>query len=216
MFLIDMFNRKTTMPTAETALPGRNDPIPTAVSHHVSGRPLWGSYPSGFRIIHLGMGNFWFAEKAFWTVPGVWITACGYQGGFTPNPTYQETITGLTGHVHVVRVVYAPAVLSLKDILKRFFEGHDPTQGMRQGNDIGTAYRSFIHVEDDDDRAVALAMRDAYQQALTAAGRNAKVATDVLSAARFYPAEDYHQQYLAKNPGAPGGLRGLGIACPID
>lgn len=215
MFLIDMFNRKTTMPTAETALPGRAEPLATADIHFVSGRPLKGPYPEGTRVVYLGMGRFWGAERLFWKMPGVHVTAVGYQGGFTPNPTYQETVTGLTGHAEVVKVVYDPAVTSLEALLKIFFENHDPTQGMRQGKDIGTTYRSAIYAETVDDVDAALKVRDAFQEALIAAGRKQTVTTQIAEAGPFYYAEAYHQQYLAKNPGASCTLRGLGVACPL-
>ncbi|MBW8300991.1 MAG: peptide-methionine (S)-S-oxide reductase MsrA [Hydrogenophaga sp.] len=215
MFLIDMFNKKTTMPTAETALPGRAEPLSTAETHFVSGRPLKGPYPEGLRIIYLGMGCFWGAERLLWKVPGVHVTAVGYQGGFTPNPTYQETITGLTGHAEVVKVVYDPKIVTLEGLLRVFFEAHDPTQGMRQGNDIGTTYRSAIYAETADDIDAALRVRDAFQQALVAAGRKQTVTTQIAPAGPFYYAEDYHQQYLAKNPGGHCALRGLGVACPL-
>ena len=215
MFLIDMFNRKTTMPAAESALPGRAEPLATADIHFVSGRPLKGPYPEGTRVVYLGMGRFWGAERLFWKMPGVHVTAVGYQGGFTPNPTYQETVTGLTGHAEVVKVVYDPAVTSLEALLKIFFENHDPTQGMRQGNDIGTTYRSAIYAETVDDVDAALKVRDAFQEALIAAGRKQTVTTQIAEAGPFYYAEAYHQQYLAKNPGASCPLRGLGVACPL-
>jgi len=215
MFLIDMFNRKTTMPAAEAALPGRAEPLATADIHFVSGRPLKGPYPEGTRVVYLGMGRFWGAERLFWKMPGVHVTAVGYQGGFTPNPTYQETVTGLTGHAEVVKVVYDPAVTSLEALLKIFFENHDPTQGMRQGNDIGTTYRSAIYAETVDDVDAALKVRDAFQEALIAAGRKQTVTTQIAEAGPFYYAEAYHQQYRAKNPGASCTLRGLGVACPL-
>ncbi|MHA7969340.1 peptide-methionine (S)-S-oxide reductase MsrA [Rhizobium sp. CAU 1783] len=215
MFLIDMFNKKTTMPTPETALPGRNEEMPTAETHFVSGRPLKGPYPEGLRTVYLGMGCFWGAERLLWNTPGVYVTAAGYQGGFTPNPTYQETVTGLTGHTEVVKVVYDPSILTLEALLKVFFEAHDPTQGMRQGNDIGTTYRSAIYAEDADDIDVAIRVRDAFQEALIASGRKMKVTTEIASAAPFYYAEDYHQQYLAKNPNGYCGLRGTGVSCPL-
>lgn len=215
MFLIDMFNKKTTMPTPETALPGRNEEMPTAETHFVSGRPLRGPYPEGLRTVYLGMGCFWGAERLLWNTPGVYVTAAGYQGGFTPNPTYQETVTGLTGHTEVVKVVYDPSILTLEALLKVFFEAHDPTQGMRQGNDIGTTYRSAIYAEDADDIDVAIRVRDAFQEALIASGRKMKVTTEIASAAPFYYAEDYHQQYLAKNPNGYCGLRGTGVSCPL-
>lgn len=215
MFLIDMFNRKMTMPTAETALPGRAEPLLTAETHFVSGRPLKGPYPEGFRTIYLGMGCFWGAERLLWKVPGVHVTAVGYQGGFTPNPTYQETVTGLTGHAEVVKVVYDPKAVTLEALLRLFFESHDPTQGMRQGNDIGTTYRSAIYADSADDIDTALRVRDAFQEALIAAGRKQTVTTQIALAEPFYYAEDYHQQYLAKNPGGHCALRGLGVSCPL-
>jgi peptide-methionine (S)-S-oxide reductase len=215
MFLIDMFNKKMTMPTAETALPGRAEPLATAETHFVSGRSLKGPYPKGLKTIYLGMGCFWGAERLLWKTPGVFVTAAGYQGGFTPNPTYQETVTGLTGHAEVVKVVYDPTVVSLDALLKLFFEAHDPTQGMRQGNDIGTTYRSAIYAESADDIDAALRVRDAFQEAVIAAGRKQTVTTQIAPAGPFYYAEDYHQQYLAKNPNGYCGLRGIGVACPL-
>jgi peptide-methionine (S)-S-oxide reductase len=216
MFLIDMFNKKTVMPTAENALPGRDTPLPTAETHFVSGLPLKGPYPLEMRTIYLGMGCFWGAERLLWQTPGVYVTAAGYQGGITPNPTYQETVTGLTGHTEVVKVVYDPVKITLEEILKIFFEAHDPTQGMRQGNDIGTTYRSAIYVESEADMAVALDVRDRFQKALVEAGRTSRVTTEIAHAGPFYYAEDYHQQYLAKNPNGYCGLRGTGVSCPIS
>ncbi|ATN32498.1 peptide-methionine (S)-S-oxide reductase [Rhizobium sp. ACO-34A] len=215
MFLIDMFNKKTTMPTPETALPGRDQPLPTAEIHFTSGRPLKGPYPDGFKTIYLGMGCFWGAERLLWNTPGVWVTAAGYQGGITPNPTYQETCTGLTGHTEVVKVVYDPKQVTLETLLKIFFEAHDPTQGMRQGNDIGTTYRSAIYADTPDDIDIAIRMRDAFQEALIASGLKTTVTTEIAEAGPFYYAEDYHQQYLAKNPDGYCGLRGTGVSCPI-
>ncbi len=215
MFLIDMFNKKTTMPTPETALPGRDQPLPTAEIHFTSGRPLKGPYPDGLKTIYLGMGCFWGAERLLWNTPGVWVTAVGYQGGITPNPTYQETCTGLTGHTEVVKVVYDPKQVTLEALLKIFFEAHDPTQGMRQGNDIGTTYRSAIYADTPDDIDTAIRMRDAFQEALIASGRKTTVTTEIAAAGPFYYAEDYHQQYLAKNPDGYCGLRGTGVSCPI-
>ena len=215
MFLIDMFNKKTTMPTPETALPGRDQPLPTAEIHFTSGRPLKGPYPDGLKTIYLGMGCFWGAERLLWNTPGVWVTAVGYQGGITPNPTYQETCTGLTGHTEVVKVVYDPKQVTLEALLKIFFEAHDPTQGMRQGNDIGTTYRSAIYADTPDDIDTAIRMRDAFQEALIASGRKTTVTTEAAAAGPFYYAEDYHQQYLAKNPDGYCGLRGTGVSCPI-
>ena len=215
MFLIDMFNKKTTMPAADAALPGRDQPIPTSTTHFVNGRALQGAYPEGFKTVLLGMGCFWGAERALWKIPGVWVTAVGYSGGFTPNPTYHETTTGLTGHTEVVLVVYDPAAVSLETLLKTFFEAHDPTQGMRQGNDIGTTYRSAIYLDDEADLATARHARDVYQAALTAAGRTDRITTEIAKAGPLYFAEDVHQQYLAKNPGGYCSMRGTGVACAI-
>ncbi|MCD2184040.1 peptide-methionine (S)-S-oxide reductase MsrA [Rhizobium sp. GN54] len=215
MFLIDMFNKKTTMPAADAALPGRPEPIPTAETHFVNGHPLKGPYPDKTCSILLGLGCFWGAERLYWQIPGVRVTVVGYSGGFTPNPTYQETTTGLTGHTEVVRVVYDPSVVSLEDLLKVFFEEHDPTQGMRQGNDIGTTYRSAIYTTGDDQMETALKVRDQYQAALDAAGHGSRITTEIAPAGAFYFAEPYHQQYLAKNPGGYCGLRGTGVSCAI-
>ena len=215
MFLIDMFNKKTAMPAPEAALPGRDEPIPTAKTHFVNGRALKGPYPAGLKTVLLGMGCFWGAERLLWQIPGVYVTAAGYSGGFTPNPTYHETTTGLTGHTEVVQVVYDPAEVSLQTLLKAFFEAHDPTQGMRQGNDIGTTYRSAIYLDDDADLKTARHARDVYQAALTAAGRTDRITTEIGKAGPLYFAEDAHQQYLAKNPGGYCGLRGTGVSCAI-
>lgn len=215
MFLIDMFNKKTVMPEPGAALPGRNEPIATSETHFVNGRPLKGPYPDGLKTVLLGMGCFWGAERLLWKIPGVHVTAAGYSGGLTPNPTYHETTTGLTGHTEVVRVVYDPAVVSLETLLKAFFEAHDPTQGMRQGNDIGTTYRSAIYLDDTADLVIARRARDVYQSALTASGRTDKITTEITEAGPFYFAEDVHQQYLAKNPGGYCGLRGTGVSCAI-
>lgn len=216
MFLTDLMNKKTMMPDPARALPGRPEPIPTSETHFVNGRPLAGPYPDGMKRILLGMGCFWGAERHFWKIPGVWVTAAGYAGGFTPNPTYQETVTGLTGHAEVVLVVYDPKVVSLNALLKSFFEAHDPTQGMRQGNDVGTTYRSTIYTYDDADLKAAFAARDAFQKALKDAGVRAEITTEIAPAGPLYMAEDYHQQYLAKNPGGYCGLRGTGVTCAID
>ncbi|MDX3929929.1 MAG: peptide-methionine (S)-S-oxide reductase MsrA [Shinella sp.] len=215
MFLIDMFNKKTTMPSPTDALPGRPEEIPTAQTHFVNGRALKGPYPEGTRSILLGMGCFWGAERLYWQMPGVWVTAVGYSGGFTPNPTYQETTTGLTGHAEVVLVVYDPQAVALETLLKTFFEAHDPTQGMRQGNDIGTTYRSAIYAADEDQLTTARRMRDEYQSALAASGHKGRVTTEIGKAGAFYFADASHQQYLAKNPGGYCGLRGTGVACAI-
>jgi peptide-methionine (S)-S-oxide reductase len=215
MFLTEMFNKKTAMPDAGNALPGRDAEIPTAEAHYVSGRPLKGPYPAGSRQVLFGMGCFWGAERLLWQIPGVHVTAAGYSGGLTKNPTYQETTTGLTGHAEVVRVVYDPAELSFAELLKVFFENHDPTQGMRQGNDIGTTYRSVIYVEDDEQMAEAQAARDAFQAALQKAGHGGRITTEIARAGDFYFADADHQQYLAKNPGGYCGLRGTGVSCAI-
>ena len=216
MFLIDMFNKKTVMPTPDAALPGRAEPLATAQHHFVNGNPLKGPYPDNMHIAYLGMGCFWGAERLFWKIPGVWVTAVGYQGGLTPNPTYHETTTGLTGHAEIVKVVFDPAVISYRQLLKTFFEEHDPTQGMRQGNDVGTTYRSAIYTTTPEQLETAKSVRDAFQKELVKAGRKGAVTTEIEPAAEFFYAEDYHQQYLAKNPGGYCGLRGTGVSCPVS
>jgi len=215
MFLFDTLSKKTTMPTEETALPGREEALAVPENHFVNGRPLKGPYPDGLEIIYLGMGCFWGAERLFWKTPGVWVTAVGYAGGFTRNPTYHETTTGQTGHAEVVKVVYDPAVISLSGLLKIFFEEHDPTQGMRQGNDVGTTYRSAIYATTEGQLQLAQKARDAFQQALDEAGHGHAITTEIGPLETFYYAEDYHQQYLAKNPGGYCGLRGTGVSCNI-
>jgi peptide-methionine (S)-S-oxide reductase len=197
-----------------TALPGRPSPIPTATSHFVSGRPLKGPHPEGLQQAMFGMGCFWGVERMFWQLPGVWVTAAGYAAGETPNPTYQEVCSGQTGHNEVVLVTWDPAIVSYEALLRTFWEGHDPTQGMRQGNDRGTQYRSGIYTFDDDQRRAAEASRDLYQAQLTARGYG-PITTEILPAPAFYYAEDYHQQYLAKNPGGYCGIGGTGVSCPI-
>jgi peptide-methionine (S)-S-oxide reductase len=214
MSILDLLSRKVSMPSAEAALPGRSEPIPTAETHFVNGRPLKGPYPDNMRTAVFGLGCFWGAEKAFWKIPGVYVTAVGYAGGHTPNPTYQEVCTGRTGHNEVVLVVYDPKAVSYEELLKAFFETHDPTQGMRQGNDIGTQYRSGIYVADDAQRRAAEAARRMYGEALKARGYPA-ITTEIVDAPPFYFAEDYHQQYLAKNPNGYCGLGGTGVSCPI-
>ena len=210
-----MFGRKLLeLPTAETALPGRQHAIPTADVHFVNGRPLKGPYPEGLETAVFAMGCFWGVERVFWQVPGVWTTAVGYVNGITPNPTYEEVCTGRTGATEAVLVVYDPKVVSYRNLLKVFWEGHDPTQGMRQGNDIGTQYRSGIYVENDAQRADAEASRETYQQALAGQGYG-RITTEVEPAGPFYFAEDYHQQYLAKNPAGYCGVGGTGVTCPI-
>lgn len=215
MFSLDMFSKKTTMPTANTALPGRPHAIPTAENHFVNGRPLKGPYPDGFETVYLGMGCFWGAERLLWKIPGVWVTSVGYAGGITPNPTYEETTTGLTGHTEVVKVVFDPAEVTLEHLLKVFFEEHDPTQGMRQGNDIGTTYRSAIYTTTPEQQQTALRVRDAFQAALARSGVSHPVTSEITEVGPYYYAEGYHQQYLAKNPGGYCGLRGTGVSCPI-
>lgn len=214
MFLASMFDRKTKMPDPTQALPGRSEPLPSPANHFVNGKPLKGPWPDGMQVIYLGMGCFWGAERLFWKMGGVYVTAVGYAGGHTPNPTYQETTTGMTGHAEMVLVVFDPDKVSLDALLKTFWEEHDPTQGMRQGNDIGTTYRSAIYTTSDAQLAAAEASRDAYQAALKAGGMGATITTEIRPAPVFYYAEDYHQQYLAKNPGGYCGLRGTGVACP--
>jgi peptide-methionine (S)-S-oxide reductase len=201
-------------PTAETALKGRPDAIPTARSHFVSGRALKGPYPEGAELARFAMGCFWGAERTFWRTAGVWVTAVGYAGGLTPNPTYEEVCSGRTGHAEAVLVVYDPRAVSYLALLKIFWEGHDPTQGMRQGADIGSQYRSAIHCYCDAQAGAAQATRDAYDAALKAGGMGS-ITTEIQPAGPFYFAEEYHQQYLAKNPAGYCGLGGTGVACPI-
>lgn len=215
MFTMDMFRKKVEMPPQGKALPGRPTPIPTAERHFVNGRLLKDNEPDGMDVVYLGMGCFWGAERLFWSLPGVHVTAVGYAGGETPNPTYQETTTGQTGHAEVVKIVYDPAVTPLSTLLKLFFEEHDPTQGMRQGNDVGTTYRSTIYTTSEAQLQAVTAARDAYQRALAQAGQTQPITTEIGPVGPFYYAEDYHQQYLAKNPDGYCGLRGTGVACPI-
>jgi peptide-methionine (S)-S-oxide reductase len=212
-FLADVYNKKIHMPTAATALPGRDEPIAVSEKHYVTKRPVKGPYPDGMEIIQFGMGCFWGAERLFWKTPGVWVTSVGFAGGITKNPTYQETCTGMTGQAETVLVVYDPKVISLGGLLKIFWEEHDPTQGMRQGNDVGTTYRSVIYTSTPEQLAVVQASKAAYQAALDKAGHGAKITTEIDGWKTFYYAEDYHQQYLAKNPGGYCGLRGTGVSC---
>jgi len=211
-----MFFAKKPMdiPTADQALPGRPHPIPTAAEHFVSGRPLQGPYPEGMQIADFAMGCYWGVERTFWQVPGVWVTLVGNEGGPTPNPTYEEVCTGRTGHAETVRVVFDPKIVSYAQLLKVFWENHDPTQGMRQGNDVGTQYRSAIYATTPAQRATAERSRDAFQRALTAAGHGV-ITTEIADAPPFYYAEDYHQQYLDKNPDGYCGLAGTGVTCPV-
>lgn len=205
---------KSEMVTEETALPGRDVPIPTAMTHYVFQTPLTSDMPAGQEQVIFGMGCFWGVERIFWNIPGVTSTSVGYAGGFTRNPTYEEVCSGRTGHNEVVRVVYDPAQVSFESLLQTFWEGHNPTQGMRQGNDNGTQYRSGIYTFTTEQQAAAEASMAAYAPQLRAAGFDA-ITTEILSAAAFYPAEDYHQQYLAKNPNGYCGLGGTGVSCPI-
>jgi peptide-methionine (S)-S-oxide reductase len=210
-----LFMRKTTaLPSAAEALPGRTTPIPTASVHFVNGRKLLPPYPEGLAKAVFGLGCFWGAERKFWELrEGVTITAVGYAGGHTPNPTYEEVCSGCTGHTEVVLVVFDPKKVSYERLLKTFWESHNPTQGMRQGNDVGTQYRSAIYTFDDAQRRAADASKTAYQKALSAKGLGA-ITTEIAPAGAFYFAEDYHQQYLAKNPAGYCGLGGTGVACP--
>ncbi len=202
------------LPMRETALPGRSHALPTAPTHFVNGAPLKGPYPEGAELAMFGLGCFWGAERKFWTMPGVIVTAVGYAGGVTPNPTYEEVCSGRTGHTEAVLVVFNPKVVSYDALLKTFFESHNPTQGMRQGNDVGTQYRSGIYVFSEAQARAAKAAKDAYEEALKAQGLGA-ITTEILPAPEFYFAEDYHQQYLAKNPQGYCGLGGTGVSCPI-
>ena len=210
-----LFSRKPlALPSRDTALPGRAMAIPTAATHFVNGRDLNAPPAKGQREIVFALGCFWGAERVFWETEGVQVTQVGYAGGYTPNPTYEETCSGQTGHTEVVRVVYDPSAVTLAALLKLFWESHDPTQGMRQGNDIGTQYRSAIYVSDEADLEAVRASQAAYQAALAAAGRG-EIPTEVKRLEAFYPAEDYHQQYLAKNPGGYSGIGGTGVSCPM-
>jgi peptide-methionine (S)-S-oxide reductase len=207
------WNRKLRLPSPEEALPGRDEPMPVPERHAVLRTPLAPPWPPGAEEALFGLGCFWGAERRFWQVPGVHTTAVGYAAGFTPNPSYEEVCSGLTGHAEVVRVVYDPARVGYADLLKIFWESHDPTQGMRQGNDVGTQYRSGIYVTSAAQRAAALASREAYQKALSHAGLG-EITTEIRDAPPFYYAEPYHQQYLAKNPAGYCGLGGTGVSCP--
>jgi peptide-methionine (S)-S-oxide reductase len=201
------------IPGAEEALPGRSQRMPVPRAHFVNGAPLEPPFPAGLELALFGMGCFWGAERKFWELPGVFSTSVGYAGGHTPNPTYREVCSGQTGHTEVVRVVFDPRRVSYETLLRAFWEDHDPTQGMRQGNDVGTQYRSAIYWYGDDQRRAAEASREAYQKLLAAAGHGA-ITTELREAPEFYYAEDYHQQYLAKNPGGYCGIGGTGVACP--
>jgi peptide-methionine (S)-S-oxide reductase len=206
--------KKTEMVSAADALPGRTTPIPTAEAHFVFGRPLTADVPDGLQVAMFGMGCFWGVERIFWKLPGVWLTMAGYAGGCTPNPTYKEVCSGQTGHNEVVRVVFDPAVIGYEELLRVFWENHDPTQGMRQGNDAGTQYRSGIYAASDAHLTAAMATKAVYAARLAASGYG-PITTEILPAPAFYFAEDYHQQYLAKNPGGYCGIGGTGVTCPI-
>jgi peptide-methionine (S)-S-oxide reductase len=205
---------KSRMIDPERALPGRDTPIPVPERHTVLGNPLTPPFPDGFEQAVFGMGCFWGAERLFWQADGVWTTAVGYAGGFTPNPTYEETCSGLTGHAEVVQVVFDPSKVSFDQLLKVFWENHDPTQGMRQGNDMGTQYRSAIYYTSEAQREAAERSRDMYQQRLSEA-RYGDITTELKPLGEFYYAEPYHQQYLAKNPNGYCGIGGTGVSCPI-
>jgi len=210
-----MFAKKPlTIPSAADALPGRADAMPVPEQHFVNHHRIVAPFPAGLSRAMFAMGCFWGAERKFWQQPGVYSTAVGYAAGHTPNPTYREVCSGMTGHAEVVLVVFDPAIVSYDDLLKVFWENHDPTQGMRQGNDVGTQYRSGVYFYDEAQQRAAEKSRDAYQARLTAAGYG-RITTDVLPAPEFYYAEDYHQQYLAKNPDGYCGLGGTGVSCPI-
>ena len=208
------FKKSADLPTAAQALPGRARELPTAKTHVVNGHALKGPYPEGFETAIFGLGCFWGAERKFWQTPGVYVTAVGYINGITPNPTYEETCTGLTGHAEAVLVVFDPAKITYAQLLKLFWEIHDPTQGMRQGNDVGTTYRSGLYVTSAEQRAQAEASLAAYDVALQAKGFPA-ITTEIVDAPHFYFAEEYHQQYLAKNPNGYCALSGTGVSCPI-
>jgi len=207
-------SHKTRLPDPADALPGRSEPIAVPPKHYVSGNPLKEPFPEGMQKALFGLGCFWGAERKFWQTEGVFSTAVGYAGGYTPNPTYEEVCSGKTGHNEVVQVVFDPAKVGYEDLLKVFWESHDPTQGMRQGNDVGTQYRSGIYVFDEAQRKAAEASKTAFEQALSKAGHGA-ITTEIKDAPELYFAEGYHQQYLAKNPGGYCGLGGTGVTCPV-
>ncbi len=206
--------RGPSMPSPDAAIPGRLDPIMEPGLHHVNGRPIGGPYPDGFEIADFAFGCFWGAEKVFWQTTGVWVTAVGYQGGFTPNATYREACSGKTGHAETVRVVFDPTVVTYEELLRLFWEDHDPTQVMRQGNDVGTQYRSAIYWDGEDQQQAAQTSRERYQQALSA-GRHGEISTEIAQSGQFYYAEADHQQYLHKVPHGYCGLGGTGVSCPI-
>ncbi len=212
--MFQTLRHKTKMPSAEEALPGRDQRMPVPDRHFVLGTPLEPPFPEGMERAVFAMGCFWGAERGFWQLDGVYTTAVGYAGGLTPNPTYEEVCSGRTGHAEVVLVVFDPAKISYEDLLRAFWEGHDPTQGMRQGNDIGTQYRSAIYTSSESQREAALASRERYQGRLAEAGYG-DITTEIADEPEFFYAEDYHQQYLAKNPNGYCGLGGTGVSCPV-
>lgn len=209
-----LLGKKSQMPKPEEALPGRDRKIPVPAKHFVNGNPLEGPFPDKMELAMFGLGCFWGAERKFWQLDGVYSTAVGYAAGYTKNPTYQEVCSGMTGHNEVVLVVYDPEQVSYETLLKVFWESHNPTQGMRQGNDTGTQYRSGIYTYNDAQKQLAEASRQAYEKALVEKGYD-QITTEIIDAPEFYYAEDYHQQYLAKNPGGYCGLGGTGVACPV-
>jgi peptide-methionine (S)-S-oxide reductase len=209
-----LFSKPTTMVDPAEALPGRDQAMPVPAAHAVLGTPISPPFPEGLETAVVGMGCFWGAERVFWQAPGVYTTAVGYAGGFTPNPTYEETCSGRTGHTEAVLVVFDPVQTSYAEILRLFWENHDPTQGMRQGNDAGTQYRSAVYATTDEQLAAAQASREAFQAQLAKAGYG-EITTEIAPAGPFYYAEAYHQQYLAKNPNGYCGLGGTGVACPV-
>ena len=205
---------KLKLPTKENALPGRSEKMTVPEKHHVNGARLEPPFPEGLEQAIFALGCFWGAERKFWQTPGVYTTAAGYAGGYTPNPTYREVCSGATGHAEVVLVVFDPRKVSYSDLVKLFWESHDPTQGMRQGNDVGTQYRSAIYYLNESQREIAERSRDAYQQELSRSGYG-PITTEIVPAPEFFYAEDYHQQYLSKNPGGYCGLGGTGVSCPV-
>ena len=214
MSLFGLFNKKSALPTLEEALTGRSEAMPVPSRHFVNGNPIQAPFPAGIETAVFGLGCFWGAERKFWQVEGVYTTAVGYAAGITPNPTYQEVCSGMTGHNEVVLVAFDPKVVSYEDLLKVFWESHNPTQGMQQGNDRGTQYRSGIYTYSEAQRKAAEASRDMYQKALTEA-KYGEITTEIVVAPTFYYAEEYHQQYLAKNPGGYCGLGGTNVSCPV-
>jgi peptide-methionine (S)-S-oxide reductase len=211
---VPVFDKKSKLPTKENSLPGRADKLAVPAAHHVNGAQLEPPFPAGLEQAMFGLGCFWGAEKKFWQTPGVYTTAVGYAAGHTPNPTYREVCSGGTGHAEVVLVVFDPRKISYADLVRIFWESHDPTQGMRQGNDVGTQYRSGIYYFNNEQREIAERSREAYQQQLSRAGYG-PITTEIVPATEFYYAEDYHQQYLSKNPGGYCGLGGTGVSCPV-